>query len=256
MMNNTNLTELHRVGVIDIGSNSVRLVVFDGAARSPAYFYNEKVLCGLGRGIAESGVLHPEGRIRALRALDRFKAICDRINVHSLSAVATAAVREATDGPAFCAEVLANTGIEITVASGLEEARLSAQGVLLGWPTARGLVCDIGGASMELAEVAKGEVARRETSPLGPLKLATVSDDLEGYIADEIAKLRAKIDGDYKHLFLVGGSYRAIAGIDMARRKYPLDVLHEYKIEPADLVETLDWIIGTKATEIAAHSSA
>ncbi len=256
MTTNARRTELHRVGVIDIGSNSVRLVVFDGAVRSPAYFYNEKVLCGLGRGIAESGVLHPEGRQRALRAMDRFKAICDRINVQSLSTVATAAVREASDGPAFCAEVLANTGIEITVASGLEEARLSAQGVLLGWPTARGLVCDIGGASMELAEVAKGEVARRETSPLGPLKLATVSGDLDSHIAAEIAKLRAKIDGDYKHLFLVGGSYRAIAGIDMSRRKYPLDVLHEYKIEPADLLETLDWIIGADPKEVAGHSSA
>lgn len=253
------VTELHRVGVIDIGSNSVRLVVFDGAARSPAYFYNEKVLCGLGRDIAQTGLLHKDGRLRALRALDRFKAICDQIQVQSLTTVATAAVREASDGPDFCAQVKQRTGIQITVASGLEEARLSAQGVLLGWPTAQGLVCDIGGASMELAEVADGAVGRCETSPLGPLKLANITGGnpaLLAHIDTEIKTLQSKINGTFNHLFLVGGSYRAIASIDMARRKYPLDVLHEYKIAPDNLIETLDWIITAQSSEIAAHSSA
>jgi len=259
MIDRRAVTELHRVGVIDIGSNSVRLVVFDGAARSPAYFYNEKVLCGLGRDIAQTGLLHTDGRTRALRALDRFKAICDQIDVQSLTAVATAAVREANDGPAFCAEVKQRTGIDITIASGLEEARLSAQGVLLGWPTAQGLVCDIGGASMELAEVADGAVGRRETSPLGPLKLANVTGGEAGLLAhidQEITTLKSKIDGPYERLFLVGGSFRAIAGIDMARRNYPLDVLHEYKTAPDDLLETLKWIIAAETHEIESHSSA
>ncbi|MBV1863255.1 MAG: Ppx/GppA family phosphatase [Rhodobacteraceae bacterium] len=259
MIDREAIAELHRVGVIDIGSNSVRLVIFDGAARSPAYFYNEKVLCGLGRDIAETGLLHPEGRDRALRALDRFKAICDQAKVQSLTAVATAAVREASDGPAFCAQVKQRTGIEIDVASGLEEARLSAQGVLLGWPTAQGLVCDIGGASMELAEVADGAVGRRETSPLGPLKLANVTGGEVGLLAHidaEIATLQSKINGTYDHLFLVGGSYRAIANIDMSRRNYPLDVLHEYKITPADLNETLDWIIDADNTKLETLSTA
>ncbi len=250
--------QLHRVGVIDIGSNSVRLVVFDGAARSPAYFYNEKVMCGLGRGITESGVLNPKGRDRALRALDRFTAVVEHMGLQSLTAVATAAVREADDGLEFCREVEARTGIQITVASGLEEARLSAQGVLLGWPTARGLVCDIGGASMELAEVSDGKVGRRETSPLGPLKLAAVAGGeagLQSHIRQEIEALKTSIDGDYDNLFLVGGSYRAIAKIDMTRRKYPLDVLHEYKIETADLQETLDWIVATSFDELNALTS-
>jgi len=238
-------SELHRVGVIDVGSNSVRLVVFNGAARSPAYFYNEKVMCGLGRGIALSGLLNPEGRARALRALDRFKAVTDQMQVQSLTAVATAAVREASDGADFCAEVAARTGIEISIASGDEEARLSAQGVLLGWPTANGLVCDIGGASMELAELSNGSVGRCETSPLGPLKLANIEGGdaaVQAHIDAEIQKLRQKIDGTYDHLFLVGGSFRAIAKIDMALRSYPLDVLHEYKIDSAALRDTLDRI--------------
>ena len=136
---------LSRVGVVDVGSNSVRMVVFDGAARSPAYFYNEKVMCGLGRGLAETGRLNPQGRARALIALKRFALLAGGMGIHTLTVVATAATREAADGPAFQAEVLAQTGLKLWVVDGEEEARLSAQGVLLGWPEAKGLVCDIGG---------------------------------------------------------------------------------------------------------------
>ena len=97
---------LARVGVIDIGSNSVRFVVFDGAARSPAYYYNEKILCGLGAGFAETGRLNPEGRVRALKALKRFAALTRAMDVRPLLTVATAAVRDAEDGPEFRADVL------------------------------------------------------------------------------------------------------------------------------------------------------
>jgi len=132
--------------VIDVGSNSVRLVVFDGAARSPAYFYNEKVLCGLGRDLKETGRLHVEGRASALAAIQRFVALAVQMKLTVLSAVATAAVREAEDGPDFVAEVLETTKLPVQIATGQEEAKLSAQGVLLGWPEAEGLVCDIGGS--------------------------------------------------------------------------------------------------------------
>src|SRR5210317_1101870 len=97
---------LSRVGVVDVGSNSVRLVVFDGAARSPAYFYNEKIMCALGAGLGETGHLNPEGRVRALSAMRRFKRLADGMALPPLTVVATAAVRDASDGPAFCADVL------------------------------------------------------------------------------------------------------------------------------------------------------
>ena len=101
---------LSRVGVVDVGSNSVRMVVFDGAARSPAYFYNEKVMCGLGKGLAETGRLNPQGRVRALAALTRFSLLAKGMGIETLTVVATAATREAADGPEFQAEVLAKTG--------------------------------------------------------------------------------------------------------------------------------------------------
>jgi len=165
---------LRRVGVIDVGSNSIRMVVFDGAARSPAYYFNEKIMCGLGRNLADTGLLHPEGRARALAAIKRFSLLAEDMNLSSLTMVATAAVREATDGEDFKAEVESTTGLELRIIEGTEEARLSAQGVLLGWPGARGLMCDIGGSSMELAEVGDNTVGRRVSSTLGPFRLQKI----------------------------------------------------------------------------------
>ncbi|MGR3662444.1 MAG: Ppx/GppA family phosphatase [Paracoccaceae bacterium] len=236
---------LSRVGVVDVGSNSVRLVIFDGAARSPAYFFNEKIMCSLGAGLGETGLLNPKGRIRALAAIKRFQLLAKGMGLAPLTAVATAAVREASDGPAFCEEVFQETGLRIWVIDGAEEARLSAQGVLLGWPEAEGLVCDIGGASMELAEVRGGEVWRRVTSPLGPLKLQNLKGGkkaIKAQIRRVIDELVEEIGLGNKTLYLVGGSWRAIARLDMERRNYPLHVLHEYRMTPSDIRKTVHWI--------------
>ena len=237
---------LSRIGVVDVGSNSVRLVVFDGAARSPAYFYNEKIMCGLGAGLSDTGLLNPEGRVRALEALRRFSALADGMGIAPLSVVATAAVREATDGPDFCAEVLRETGLHIYIIDGEEEARLSAQGVLLGWPGSYGLVCDIGGSSMELADLNEGKVGRRVTSPLGPLKLRDVKGGHAGrkaHIKQVVKDLHAQMNHETgMRLFLVGGSWRAIARIDMERRGYPLTVLHEYRMTARRISATRDFI--------------
>jgi exopolyphosphatase/guanosine-5'-triphosphate,3'-diphosphate pyrophosphatase len=248
---------LSRVGVVDVGSNSVRLVVFDGAARSPAYFFNEKIMCGLGAELSVTGRLHPEGRKRALDALRRFALLAEGMETGPLSAVATAAVREAGDGADFQAEVLRETGIRLFVIDGPEEARLSAQGVLLGWPGAFGLVCDMGGASMELAEINGGRVGRCVTSPLGPLKLR----DIKGGKKARRAHIRATLDGlradlgeQKNRLFLVGGSWRAFARIDMARRGYPLHVLHEYRMSAADVRATIKHIEKTPPDSLRAQS--
>jgi exopolyphosphatase/guanosine-5'-triphosphate,3'-diphosphate pyrophosphatase len=238
---------LRRVGVIDVGSNSVRMVVFDGAARSPAYFFNEKILCGLGRGMAESGTLNPEGRARALSALRRFAVLAREMDLTSLTTVATAAMREATDGADFCTEVEAATGLRLQIIDGTEEARLSAQGVLLGWPGARGLVCDIGGSSMELAEVAEGRVERRGSTPLGPFQLQLFKGGKkarETHVRDILNDMRDQVGSDHKALYLVGGSWRALARLDMERRGYPLTVLHEYEMTPKSIRKTMDWLQG------------
>lgn len=244
---------LSRVGVVDVGSNSVRLVIFDGAARSPAYFFNEKVLCGLGRGLAETGRLNPEGKVRARAALRRFQAISQDMGIAPLLAVATAAMRVAEDGPAFRQEIHDTIGLDLKVIDGAEEARLAAQGVLLGWPEASGLVCDIGGSSMELARVQAGDIGWRRTSPLGPLELAKLGpnpDQLADRIDAELKAMRAEMPDLPRRMFLVGGSWRAIAKLDMQRRAYPLKVLHEYRLDAENLAATLD-LVDARAEDIA-----
>ncbi len=237
---------LTHVGVIDVGSNSVRLVVFDGAARSPAYFFNEKVLCGLGRGLAETGKLNPEGRRRALATLKRFALLARGMSLSNLTMVATAAMREAEDGPEFCALIERETGLRMRIIDGAEEARLSAQGVLTGWPEANGLVCDIGGNSMELAVIGDGKVHCSVTSGLGPFRLQQISGGKKGlrdHISAVLKDLRAQISDHHDALYLVGGSWRAIARMDMERRGYPLKVLHEYAMTPKAIRKTIEWIL-------------
>jgi len=236
---------LGRVGVIDVGSNSVRMVVFDGAARSPAYFFNEKIMCALGAGLAETGKLNPKGRARALSAMRRFQKLAEGMDAPTLTAVATAAVREASDGPDFVAEVERETGIKVHVIDGEEEARLSAQGVLLGWPGAYGLICDIGGSSLELAEIHDGKVGKRVTSSLGPLKLRDVPGGKKGrkaHITAVMEDLAEQMGPQPNRLFLVGGSWRAIAKIDMVRRGYPLHVLHEYRMTAKSVRDTIAYV--------------
>ena len=245
---------LRRVGVLDVGSNSVRLVVFDGAARSPAYFYNEKIMCALGAGLSETGRLSPEGRKRALVAIRRFAVLADSMGISPLTAVATAAVREASDGDDFQAEILRETGIKLWVIDGEEEARLSAQGVLLGWPGSYGMVCDIGGSSMELADLKDGKVGHRVTSPLGPLKLREIKGGkkaLKEHIREVIADLHARMNHETgMRLFLVGGSWRAIARVDMERRSYPLTVLHEYRMTSRRIAQTAEYIATSDLQEL------
>ena len=236
---------LSRVGVVDVGSNSVRMVVFDGAARSPAYFYNEKIMCGLGKGLAETGRLNPQGRVRALAALRRFAMLAEGMQIDPLTVVATAATREAADGPDFQAEVTRETGLKLHVVDGDEEARLSAQGVLLGWPDAKGIVCDIGGNSMELARIGDGRVGKRISTPLGPFRLQQVSADPQkrrAHIAKTLKQAQAVMKSTGERIYLVGGSWRVIARLDMERRNYPLTVLHEYRMTPKGLTDTLDWL--------------
>lgn len=233
-----------RVGVIDIGSNSVRLVVFEGATRAPAYFFNEKVLCGLGAGLQETGRLDPEGKLRALRTIKRFVMLAEGMNVGTLDAVATAAMRDAEDGPEFRDQIQQELGLPIRIASGEDEARLAAQGVLLGSPSADGLVADLGGASLEFCRISDGQTGEGATTPLGPLRLmrsGLEGGDLNKHIDKLIAASPPVAGGIGKKLYVVGGSWRAMARAHMNRTDYPLTVLHGYTLTLDEAREAADW---------------
>lgn len=229
------------VAVIDVGSNSIRLVVYERISRAPAVLHNEKVTCALGRRLARTGRLNSAGVACAYANLPRFLALCRGLNVGHLEIFATAAVREAADGPEFAAEIGKNLGVPLRVLSGEEEARLSALGVLAGNPEASGLMGDLGGGSLELVALDMGKPGRTATLPLGPLQLIEVSGgDVEE--AARIAKRRFEapdwleaIKG--RTFYAVGGAWRSLAKFHMARTNYPVPVIHNYEMNADDVRE-------------------
>lgn len=231
-----------RFGIIDLGSNSVRLVVYAAAVRSPVLVFNEKVLCGLGRTLASTGRLDPKGIERALDAMRRFIALREQIGIRRLVVAATAAVRDAEDGPEFLARAEKICGFKIQLVSGAEEARLSAQGVLSGIPDADGVVGDLGGASLELVGVSGGKrLGTGATLPLGPLRVIDQSKNnlqaAEAIVEKALKGLDVLKDCQGKRLYVVGGVWRNLARIHMAQRHYPIHVLHQYVIPARDAAD-------------------
>ena len=243
-----------RIGIIDVGSNSVRLVVFEGFSRSPSYFFNEKVLCGLGKGIYQSKKLNERGIDDAIKAIKRFVAITKKMKLTALVGVATAAVRNARDGNTFVQRVKDETNLELYVASGKEEAEFSANGVLLGWPDASGLVCDIGGGSLEVADLVNGSVGYCATSTLGTLRLSEFqgSDaELDTFIKNAVKQLCLGLKPSIPNLYLVGGAFRVFAKLDIALSKYPLKVLHEYGVDTDQAIRTANWVLGNDVADLS-----
>mgnify|MGYP005813362611 CR=1 FL=1 len=231
-----------RFGIVDLGSNSVRLVVYAAAVRSPVLVFNEKVLCGLGRTLSSTGKLDPKGIERAFDALRRFIALRDQIGIDRLVVAATAAVRDAEDGPEFLAEAEKICGFKIRLVSGPEEARLSAQGVLSGIPDADGIVGDLGGASLELVAVGGGQqLGEGETLPLGPLRIMDQTKNnlaaADAMVDKALKGLDLLKDQQGRRLFVVGGVWRNLARIHMAQRNYPIHVLHQYVIPARDAAD-------------------
>lgn len=227
---------LGRLAVVDVGSNSLRLVVFERLGATLVPLLNEKVMCALGRGIAATGSLNPEGIELALANLQRFVALARALAVDHLAIIATAAVREARDGRAFAAEAERQCGVPVRIIEGGEEARLSAAGVLAGIRDADGVVGDLGGGSVELVRVDAGAavpIGAGLSLPIGALRLAelgdsrkAMADTIERAIAD--AAVLGQAAG--KTLYLVGGAWRAIARLHMEQTHYPLHIIHEYTI--------------------------
>src|SRR5712691_4529718 len=176
-----------RIAVIDLGSNSLRLVIFERLGGALFPLLNERVMCGLGRGITSTGRLNTEGVALALVNLRRFVALARAVGIEHLAVLATAAVRDASDGRSFAAEVQSQCDVPVEIIYGVEEARLSAAGVLAGIPEADGLVVDLGGGSVELVRVGAGnplpdrdigQIGSGITLPLGALRLAELGDSV------------------------------------------------------------------------------
>ena len=225
------------VAIIDIGSNSVRLVVYENKSRSLAAIFNEKTLCGLGREVQSTGLLAPDAVEKALAALKRFRALCRVMHVGEVHAIATAACRDATNGPAFIAKAERLCGCPIEILSGAREAKLSALGVASGIHKADGIVGDLGGGSLELIDVRGHRIRHGLTLPLGGLALQDASQKslkkAEKIVSERILGVTQLKAGRGRTFYAVGGTWRALARIHIIQSGYPLHIMHGYSI-PAD----------------------
>ncbi|EJF88681.1 Ppx/GppA phosphatase family protein [Bartonella tamiae] len=235
------------IAVIDIGSNSVRLVVYEGLVRAPTVLFNEKILCGLGKGLANTGRLEDQSVDMALRTLKRFRAVCDQIGVESLHTLATAAAREAENGSSFIEEASRILKNEICVLTGKEEAEFSSYGVLSYFFKPNGLVGDLGGGSLELVNLSLDKMDGGVTLPLGGLRL----HDLSAGNLSDASKIVQKylqqshiLEKNYnRHFYAVGGTWRNLAKLHMLSMHYPLPVMHAYEVTAESLHDFLNIIM-------------
>ena len=247
------LKERTPVAVIDIGSNSIRQVVYEGLARSTSVLFNEKVLAGLGRGMVSTGRLDDEAVARALRAIERFVAIGKQMKVGKTHIIATAAARDAKNGLDFIRQVEDISGTTVEVLTGAMEAKYSALGIKNGFHNPNGIVGDMGGGSLELVGV-NGKVAEGITLPLGGIRLAEASDDdLDKAIEIanfELSKAQVAWPGDEKTFYAIGGTWRSLGKLHIAHTKYALASVHDYEVSADDMMAFCEQIISEGLKEI------
>jgi exopolyphosphatase/guanosine-5'-triphosphate,3'-diphosphate pyrophosphatase len=248
------------VAVIDIGSNSVRLVVYQAMARSLVTVFNEKALCGLGREVQSTGLLAKDAVEKALSALKRFRALCRVQRVEHVYAIATAACRDASNGPDFIAKAERICGVPIEILSGPREAKLSALGVVSGIHNPDGIVGDLGGGSLELIDVRGNRVHSGVTLPLGSLALQDASHKslkrAERIVKTDLASAAQLKAGRGRTFYAVGGTWRALARIHIIQSGYPLHVMHGYSIPAADALDFTQRLRRLASTNMLANIEA
>ena len=239
------------LGVLDIGSNSVRLVGYSGSARTPLPIYNERAFCRLGEVVAATGRIEGAPYDLAIQTFHRFRAIAARLGIGNLAVFATAAVRDAANSAEFVAEAEAILGTKVRVLSGQEEANFSADGVMLSIRDADGIVADLGGGSLELVRVKDNKTHQWATLPLGVLTLEQQSGgdlkEVGRLVEAALAPVEWLSDGRDLPLYVVGGTWRSLAKVHMTHEDYPLDVLHQYAVPSQDMLAFGDTLINQEA---------
>jgi len=252
------LTSRQPVAVIDIGSNSVRQVIYEGLTRAPAVLFNEKVLCGLGKGLADSGRMDDHAVERSLKAIRRFRALSGQVGVSKTFILATAATRDAENGPEFVKTIEEICDCEVEVLTGEMEAHYTANGISCGFHNPVGIAGDIGGGSLELATV-RSKKPTGQTFPLGGLQLRDLS---KGNLnrAREIAtrhlkKCKLSWNDDTRNFYAIGGTWRSLAKLHLNHNNYPLQVIHNYKVNANDLINFCNEVVASDVEDIAGIAS-
>ncbi len=220
------------VAVIDIGSNSLRLVIFDRLENALVPLYNERVFCALGRGLASGALLDEEAMREATRTVTRLARLAESLGVGDTELIATAAVRDARNGRRLVKDIEAACGAHVRVLDGTEEARLSALGVVAGMPGATGIMGDLGGGSLELVEIDRGRIGCQATLPLGTVRMSDAWAEAPGAtgrrLRGALSEIRWLGERRRKNFYPVGGSWRALARLHIDRADHPLHIIHDY----------------------------
>ncbi len=257
-LNNPNLIDIKNkklISVIDIGSNSVRLVVYAAYGRVAETVFNEKILCGLGRDLTITGKLSIDGYNRCIKILQRFHKISLDMQVSNIDIIATAAVREASNGQDLIDDIIKIYGVTPRILSGDEEAKLSALGVISASPNADGMVADLGGGSMELIAINDGKISDKNISlQLGPLRqwnnIQKGHNHMTNIIDMELDKIAWLNDITGKSLYIIGGAWRSLAKLHMEYINYPLHIIHNYQIFFPDAIDFTDHISKSSIDEL------
>lgn len=241
--------------IIDIGSNSIRIVVYAGSPRAPSVLFNEKVMAGLGASLASDGLISAAAAGLTLRTLERFQLLAREMGVGQLRTVATAALREAANGPDVLEQIRA-IGLDVDLLSGAEEARTAGLGVIASIPDADGIVGDLGGGSLELVRVSEGRVGQPVSLPLGVLRLAAIRAGgkvpLIKTVSAALSETRWTMPSRPLPFYLVGGSWRALARLDMHLTGYALPIIHHYQMPSRRAAELVRIIARMDRADFAA----
>lgn len=244
-----------RIGVVDIGSNTVRLVVYDVPDRMPVPMFNEKAECRLVEGLSETGKLSEKGIAKAMASLGRFVQLAEAMRVDTLDLIATAAVREASDGAHFVQTIESTfKNITVRVLSGAEEAELSSLGLLVGVPNATGLLGDLGGGSLDLVTLENGKGLKYGTLPLGHVRLRELADakvrKANSIINEHLDKSEWLQESKGKDLYLAGGVMRALSRVFIGQMDYPLHIVDQFSLRSEDAERMATLLAGLSASTL------
>lgn len=237
------------VAIIDIGSNSVRLVVFESPYIGERPIFNEKVQCSLGEDLDKTGRLSEAAKKRTAQTLTGFLSLCRAMNIGTIIPIATAALRDAVDGREFIASIKAQMGLDITIISGEDEARYSGLGVLAAFPQAKGVAGDLGGGSLELATLKTGGVKDVLSMPVGVLRILGKGDDGARYLDQHLADIPS---GYYKQpaFYIIGGTWRALTYAYIMAHGKKVQSIHGFRMKSGPLAEFAKEIAGKTGDEL------
>jgi exopolyphosphatase/guanosine-5'-triphosphate,3'-diphosphate pyrophosphatase len=242
---------INKEAIIDLGSNSIRMLIYDNLLNSQIPIFNEKAICELGKNLDKTGKLDPKGSEFALSVLQRFKRILINLKVKKFKIIGTAAVREATDSKLFISKVQKIFKKKVEVLTGIEEAENSALGVIIGFQKVNGVVADLGGGSLELARVEKNIIYEKVSLPLGVLRLFNQpkrnKDKINSIISFYLNKIEWLRKVKTKNLYLCGGTWRTLLNAHIFKTNYPLSILHQYKLSAYEALKFSNKLLSVKS---------